>query len=130
MGEIIMASRLSKIGFGYHLTAYLAINAVLLWINFDTSPQYLWAKWPIIGWGIALAFHGLSVVSSSTKINKGFMYHLAAYILVNALLIFVNFNTSPEYLWFKYPLIASTFIIAFHGWRVFSNKERSDRASP
>ncbi len=125
-----MASKRSIIGFGYHLTAYLAINAVLVWINFDTSPQYLWVMWPIIGWGIALAFHGLSVVSSSTTIHKGFMYHLAAYILVNALLIFVNFYTFPEYLWFKYPLIAWSFIIAFHCWRVFSNKDRSDPASP
>lgn len=117
-----MASRRSRIGFGYHLTAYLAVNAILLWINFDTSPQYLWAKWPIIGWGIGLAFHGLSVLSSSKKINKGFIYHLAAYILINALLIFINFNASPEYLWFKFPLIAWTFMIIFHGWRVFSSK--------
>jgi hypothetical protein len=121
--KIIMAGKLSKIGFGYHLTAYLAINAVLLWINFDTSPQNLWAKWPIIGWGIGLAFHGLSVAVSSTKVNKGLIYHLAAYILVNALLIFINFSTYPEYLWFKFPLIAWTFIIAFHCWRVFSKKE-------
>jgi hypothetical protein len=117
-----MASRLSKIGFGYHLTAYLAINSVLLWINVDTSPQNLWVKWPILGWGIGLAFHVLSVLLSSKKINKGFVYHLAAYILVNALLIFVNFNTSPEYLWFKYPLIAWSFVIVFHYWRVFSKK--------
>jgi hypothetical protein len=118
-----MASKLSKIGFGYHLTAYLAVNAILLWINLDTSPQNLWAQWPIIGWGIGLAFHGLSVVLSSTKINKGFIYHLAAYILVNALLIFINFSTYPQYLWFNFPLIAWTFIIAFHCWRVFSKKE-------
>lgn len=124
-----MASKLSKIGFGYNLTAYLAVSTVLLWINFDTSPQYLWAKWPIIGWGIGVAFHGLSVLLSSTKINKGFSYHLAAYILVNALLIFVNFNTYPQYLWFKFPLIAWTVIIAFHCWRVFSKKEGSNQAS-
>jgi len=118
-----MTSKRSKIGFGYHLTAYLAINAILIWINIDTSPEYFWAQWPIIGWGIGLAFHGLSVVLSSKKINKGFIYHLAAYILVNALLIFVNFSTSPEYLWFKFPLIAWTFIIVFHCWRVFYKKE-------
>jgi hypothetical protein len=118
-----MAKRLLKMGFGYHLTAYLAVNSVLLWINFDNSPQNLWAIWPIIGWGILLAFHGLTVALTTTKINKGFAYHLAAYILINALLIFVNYNRSPEYLWFKYPLIAWTFVIIFHGWRVFSKKK-------
>ena len=117
-----MATRRSKIGFGYHLTAFVAINAVLLWINIDTSPENLWAKWPIIGWGIGLAFHGLSVVLSSKNNNKGLVYHCAAYVLVNALLLFINFSTYPEYLWFKFPLIAWTCIIIFHFWGVFSRK--------
>lgn len=119
-----MASRLSRIGFGYHLTAFLAVNAVLLWINFDTSPHYLWALWPITGWGIGLFFHGLSVGLSSNRPNKGFIYHLGTYAIVNAFLIFVNLSTSHEYIWFKFPLIAWTFIIAFHGWRI-SNRKKS-----
>lgn len=115
-----MASRRAKIGFGYHLTAYLAVNAILIWINMDVFPQQAWAQWPIIGWGIGLAFHGLSLVSSSQKQNRGFFYHLAAYIIINASLIFTNLTTSPDYLWFKYPIAAWTCIIIFHGWRVFS----------
>ena len=121
-----MAGKLSKIGFGYHLTAYLAINAILVWINLDTSPDHLWAIWPIIGWGIGLAFHGLSIlVSPSTKINKGFVFHLAAYLIVNAVLIFVNLTMYPQFLWFKYPLTAWTFIILFHAWRVLFVKKDS-----
>jgi len=119
-GGIIMASRKEKIGFGYHLTAYLAISAILVWINIDTFPHYAWAQWPIIGWAIGLAFHGLSLVSSSNKQNKGFFYHLSAYIIVNAFLIFINLTTFPDYLWFKFPLTAWTCMIIFHGWRVFS----------
>jgi hypothetical protein len=122
-----MASRKAKIGFGYHLTAYLAINAILVWINMDLFPHQAWAQWPIIGWGIGLAFHGLSLVSSSQKQNQGLFYHLAAYIIVNAFLIFTNLTVSPDYLWFKYPLIAWTCIIIFHGWRVFP-KYRSTNA--
>jgi hypothetical protein len=117
-----MASRGAKTGFGYHLTAYLAINAILVWINMDMSPHQAWAQWPIFGWGIGLAFHGLSLVSSSNKMNKGFFYHLGAYIIINAFLIFTNLTTSPDYLWFKYPLIAWTCMIIFHGWIVFSKK--------
>jgi hypothetical protein len=125
-GGMIMASRRAKIGFGYHLTAYLAINAILVWINMDMSPQTLWVQWPIIGWGIGLAFHGLSLVSSSDKQNKGLFYHLGAYIIVNAFLIFTNLTTSPDFLWFKYPLVAWTCIIIFHGWRIFSKKGRTN----
>jgi hypothetical protein len=32
-----MASRKAKIGFVYHLIAYLAISAILVWINIDTT---------------------------------------------------------------------------------------------
>lgn len=117
-----MAGRIAKAGFGYHLTAYLAVNIVLLWINFDTSPGYIWAKWPIVGWGIGLAFHGLSIVFSSSRINKAFAYHLAAYIIINAFLIFINLNASPGYLWFKFPLAAWTVIVIFHLWHTLTRK--------
>lgn len=122
-----MPSRMAKIGFGYHVTAYLAINAILVWINIDTSPQQMWAQWPIIVWGIGLAFHGLSLALSSNQIHKGFFYHLGAYLIINAFLIFVNLHTSPQYLWFKYPLIAWTCIIVSHAWRVFSKLGRTTK---
>lgn len=122
-----MASRKAKIGFGYHLTAYLTISAILVWINMDMFPHLAWAQWPIIAWGIGLAFHGLSLVSLSDKqMNKGFFYHLGAYIIINAFLIFANLSTSPDYLWFKYPLAAWTFIVIFHGWRVFSKRKNTN----
>jgi hypothetical protein len=112
----------AKIGFAYHLTAYLAVNAVLIWINLDIYPQYFWAKWPIAGWAVALLFHGFSVFSSSVKIDIGFYYHLVSYLIINALLIFINFDLYPQYLWFKFPLLAWSFLIIFHAWRVFSKK--------
>lgn len=116
-----MANKISKIGFGYHLTAYIAVNAVLVWINLDKDPQYFWAIWPIIGWGFGLMFHGLSIFVFHNKNHKGFLYHLTAYILVNALLIYLNLTFYPSYLWSKFPLIAWSCMLIFHGWRVFTN---------
>ena len=112
----------AKIGLAYHLTAYLAINAVLIWINLDLYPEYFWAKWPLAGWTVALLFHAFSVFSLSVKNHKGLYYHLFSYLIINALLIFINFDLYPQHLWFKFPLIAWTFIIIFHGWRTFSRK--------
>ena len=122
-----MASRRATVGFGYHLAAFLAVNAVLIWINLDTSPQYFWAKWPLVGWTVAILFHGFSVFSSSIKTHIGFYYHLASYLIINALLIFINFDLYPQYLWFKFPLIAWTIMIIFHGWRVFSKNHHPDK---
>jgi hypothetical protein len=51
----------AKIGFYIHLAVYVGVNIVLIIINFITSSQYLWFKWPLIGWGIGVFFHGLAV---------------------------------------------------------------------
>lgn len=51
----------AKIGFYIHLAVYVVINCLLIVINFTTGAQYLWFKWPLIGWGIGLLFHGLGV---------------------------------------------------------------------
>lgn len=51
----------AKIGFYVHLAVYVAVNILLIIINLTVAPQYLWFKWPLMGWGIGLFFHGLSV---------------------------------------------------------------------
>jgi hypothetical protein len=51
----------AKIGFYIHLAVYVGVNALLIIINLTSSPQYLWFKWPLFGWGIGVLFHGLSV---------------------------------------------------------------------
>jgi hypothetical protein len=50
-----------KIGFYIHLSVYIGVNILLLIINLITSPQVLWFKFPLIGWGIGVFFHGLGV---------------------------------------------------------------------
>ena len=30
-------------------------------INLLTFPEYLWVKWPVMGWGIAVIFHAMTV---------------------------------------------------------------------
>ena len=48
-------------GFFIHLAVYIVVNVLLIIINISTSPQYLWFKWPLIGWGIGVIFHGIGV---------------------------------------------------------------------
>jgi len=50
-----------KLGFVMHLTSYVVVNAFLVAVNLTTSPEYFWAKWPILGWGIGLVLHGVGV---------------------------------------------------------------------
>jgi hypothetical protein len=57
----------AKIGFYRHLTIYIAVCILLIAINLSTSTQYLWVKWPLMGWGIAVLLHALRVFGSSGR---------------------------------------------------------------
>ncbi|MFB0515048.1 MAG: 2TM domain-containing protein [Candidatus Neomarinimicrobiota bacterium] len=48
-------------GFYIHLLVYVCVNAGLFGINALSSPSYWWAFWPLLGWGIGLLVHGLTV---------------------------------------------------------------------
>jgi hypothetical protein len=61
----------AKLGFYIHLAVYVGVNILLIIINLVTSPQYIWFKWPLLGWGIGLFFHGMSVFVLSGKKLKG-----------------------------------------------------------
>ena len=61
----------AKVGFYIHLAVYVGVNLLLIVINVATSPQYLWFKWPLLGWGIGLFFHGMSIFVFSGRKFKG-----------------------------------------------------------
>lgn len=50
---------------------------------------------------------------------KGFYAHLVSYILVNLLLFLINIMTSPDVLWFYWPLFGWGIGIVMHGLFVF-----------
>ncbi len=50
-----------KLAFRSHLFAYVLVNAGLVVINLITSPDYWWFVWPMMGWGLGLLAHGVTV---------------------------------------------------------------------
>ncbi len=46
--------------------------------------------------------------------KRGFLAHLASYVIVNAFLIFINLYTSPDSLWFFWVLGGWGIGLAFH----------------
>lgn len=46
-----------------HLIAYLAVNALLLGIWAATGADFFWPVFPILGWGIGVAFHAWDTFS-------------------------------------------------------------------
>lgn len=51
----------AKIGFYVHLFVFIGVNMLLAVINYMTSPEYWWAKWPLMGWGFAVIVHAFFV---------------------------------------------------------------------
>ena len=49
----------------------------------------------------------------------GFYIHLTVYVGVNVLLIIINLFTSPQHLWFIWPLMGWGVGIVFHGMATF-----------
>ncbi|WP_235869569.1 2TM domain-containing protein [Veronia nyctiphanis] len=43
-----------------YLLNYGLVIALLFLINFIAMPDYIWAIWPALGWGIYVAWHGLN----------------------------------------------------------------------
>ncbi|MDO2949993.1 2TM domain-containing protein [Aeromonas simiae] len=48
-------------GFYGHLITYVVVIAALFVINLLSSPHYIWAVWPMLGWGIGVAVHAFNL---------------------------------------------------------------------
>lgn len=53
-----------------HLLTYLTVNSFLIFINLMYSPVYLWFFYPLIGWGLGLFLHAMSVFNFMPFLNK------------------------------------------------------------
>jgi predicted membrane channel-forming protein YqfA (hemolysin III family) len=49
----------AKLGWFAHATVYVLVNALLLTLSL-TSGRH-WALYPLLGWGLGLALHGIAV---------------------------------------------------------------------
>lgn len=53
-----------------HLASYIIINGFLFGLNLLTSPDDLWFYWPMLGWGIGLAFNWYAVFGADLFLGK------------------------------------------------------------
>lgn len=50
-----------KRDFTVNAISYVAVNAMLVMIWFTTGRGYFWPIWPMLGWGLGLAIHGVDL---------------------------------------------------------------------
>lgn len=116
-----------------HLAVYAGVNAGLAALNLLQSPEAgqartLWFQWPLLGWGIGVAAHGLALLLArraraggllADADVRGVAVHLFVYVAVNVLLIAVNLTASPGTPWFLFPLLGWGAGVAAHAFLVY-----------
>ena len=60
----------AKRRFRVHLAVYLAVNALLVLIWATTPATNFWPVWPMLGWGIGIAAHAVSVYARPSEISE------------------------------------------------------------
>ena len=62
----------AKMGWFIHLAVYVLVNGGLFILASDYG-RHRWSIYPAMGWGVGLAFHGLSVfvLGSGSRVRQG-----------------------------------------------------------
>ena len=125
-----------RILFLLHLFAYAAVSLLLILIWAVTLPQletdYFIPFLPIFGWGFGIGFHALVYLMYNDKIKylselrkqSGFkiifIFHAWFYGSINLFLIIFDLTTTPDLIWFFWPLGGWGIAFGFHAFGFFT----------
>ena len=114
-----------------HWIAYIFINLLLFVINYYIDYSYPWHYWALVGWGVAILLHSFSYLTYrkgliATASTGLLVYHIFFYLVINALLLFINWFTNPTQTlsWFYWPLGTWGAVIVVHCIFYYSNRPR------
>lgn len=57
-------------GFYGNISSYIVVNTGLLILNLTTNPENLWFFYPLLGWGIGVGLHAMSVFNYIPFLNR------------------------------------------------------------
>jgi hypothetical protein len=64
------APDLARVALRVHLTIYVAVMALLVFIWATTGAGYFWPIWPAFGWGIGVAAH-VAATGGLSRLHSG-----------------------------------------------------------
>lgn len=124
-----------------HAGFYFLLNALFALLNLSTSPERIWFHYALLGWGLGLFMHFVSVffltdyrmaaekfasfvngrplyegfVEFHKRVNlRSVIAHAVIYVLANVILAALNLSFTPQKLWFIYPLLGWGLGLLFH----------------
>ena len=60
----------AKRAFWVHLAVYILVNAFLMVVWAASSADYFWPAWPMLGWGIGVGAHAVSVFLAPMDVSE------------------------------------------------------------
>ncbi|WP_310557089.1 2TM domain-containing protein [Flavobacterium sp.] len=57
-------------GFYSHLTSYIVVMCVVVFVNLKYTPDHLWFFYPMLGWGFGVAGHAMSAFNYIPFLGK------------------------------------------------------------
>lgn len=118
----------SRVGLSlaFSIWGSVLIAALVVFINLYYTPHVIWFVYPVfavIWWPMAMFFHW---IHKKTDRPVGLAFSLVSFVLIMALLLFINYYYTPNIIWFVYPafgLIWWPMAMFFHRLR---QKSRED----
>lgn len=143
-------TRESRGGVWGNISSFLAVNAVLWFINLSTQTSFLWAAIPTFAWGIGVAATIVGARRASAKLREvealpelegeelsdyrklnamkdSMAQHASSTVTVCLLLAVINLLTSPAFLWFLIPSAAMVVGFLAHLASYGASKPRLER---
>ncbi|MFX0137303.1 MAG: 2TM domain-containing protein [Candidatus Hodarchaeota archaeon] len=101
-----------KITVYLHIIAYICAMVLMVWLNLAMWQGRFWVPTVAIGWGVGLCEHILiyilyqkNLFTSNSGLRASVYMHLAAYLVIASLLIWLNLSIWEGRLWFPFALI-------------------------
>ena len=126
----------NRILFLIHLFAYGAVNLllILIWaVSLPSLPTTAFIPFfPIFGWGFGIGFHALVYLMYNDKVKYlselrkqsgfkiTFIFHAWFYGSINLFLLILDLTTTPNLIWFIWPLGGWGIAFAFHAFGFFT----------
>jgi hypothetical protein len=110
MAQRIVARRLTL---RVNATALVVVGLLLAVINNYVAPsEYQWWLWAAVPWAAGLALHAFFAYPTSKHTDIG--THLYAYLVVNLLLVFIDWFVAGTITWAVWPAAGWGVLLALH----------------
>jgi len=109
--ELVGSARLEKsknigLSLAFSVWGGIIFTALFVFINLYYTPRNIWFIYPVFAvawWPMSMYFRWMH---NKKDHSMAFPFSVASFLLITALVLFINFYYTPNIIWFVYPVFA------------------------